>query len=145
MKWLLCFCSIIHIIIIPHTAMNPYPIICLYICMSVTLQEHTFAFPYVPICRPLSKWLPTIRSHGLLLQFHANSIIASCKLASRAPYLWRWTVWLMDCAVWSRKVSLERFASITAIAMVGVASFGLSNLCKVCIVLAITHNTPIAS
>ena len=56
-----------------------------------------------------------IRSPGLLLQFSANSVTAFREPTSRAPCSAFSTVPIMDGAVWSRELPLERFASTTAI------------------------------
>ena len=72
---------------------------------------------YVPICASSAKMV-TIRSHVMLLQFSANIIIASHELTSRTPCSGLRTVPSMDCAVQSRELTLERFASTTAMAMV---------------------------
>ena len=77
--------------------------------MSVTLQKCNYALPYVPICHRLLKWLPST-IHGLLLQFSANTVIASREPISTAPFSGLRTVPIIDCTIWYQELSQPALA-----------------------------------
>ena len=93
--------------------------VCMFLYMSVSLQECNYALPYVSIscCLPKLPQYAAVACWSLLLS--DNSVTASHEPTSRAPSSGFSIVPMMEHAVRSHELPLERFASTTAIASYG--------------------------
>ena len=94
----------------------------MYVCIDVYVCFYVCNASGMQLCLTIIQPWP-------VASFSANSVIVSCEPTSRATCSGLSTVPITDYAVWSRELSLEGFASTSAIAMVHLefASFGLRN------------------